>query len=162
MLRDSPAFLYLRHLIGRPESGRVMSVVFRDDQYIPIQGMYGSTWRADPAKAGAGTLLEHSIHDLDLLEWLFGDIEAVAAQTGRFHQIAGIEDLAVVTLRYASGAIGTLTSVWHDLLERPSLRRVEVLCERGFFVLEGDVFGPVRWTRPDDEGSAENLSLIHI
>ena len=72
VLRDSPAFVYLRDQVNRPESGRVMSVVFRDDQYIPIQGQYGSTWRADPTKAGSGTLLEHSIHDLDILEWMLG------------------------------------------------------------------------------------------
>ena len=48
-------------------------------------------------------------------------------------------------LRFASGAIGTLTSVWHDVLERPSLRRVEVFCERAYAVLEGDWFGPVEW-----------------
>ncbi|MBI2705424.1 MAG: Gfo/Idh/MocA family oxidoreductase [Actinobacteria bacterium] len=159
VLRDSPSFLFLHHLVRQERNGAVMSVVFRDDQYIPIQGMYGSTWRADPARAGAGTLLEHSIHDLDLLEWLCGTITGVAAQTGAFHQIAGIEDLAVVTVRYASGAVGSLTSVWHDLLERPSLRRVEVLCERGFFVLEGDVWGPVRWTLPGDEGSVEGEAL---
>lgn len=159
VLRDSPSFLYLRHLVQQPESGRVMSVVFRDDQFIPIQGMYASTWRADPAKAGAGTLLEHSIHDLDLLEWLFGSVTRVTAHTSRFHEIEGIEDLAVATLQFADGGVGTLSSVWHDLLERPSMRRMEVLCERAFFVLEGDVWGPVRWTRPDDEGSLEGEAL---
>jgi predicted dehydrogenase len=46
---------------------------------------------------------------------------------------------------FAGGAVATLTSVWHDVLERPSLRRVEVLCERLFVALEGDFTGPVRW-----------------
>ena len=81
VLRDSPAFGFLRHLVSRPESGRVMSVVFRDDQYIPIQGQYGSTWRADPTKAGSGTLLEHSIHDLDILEWMLGPATGVSARS---------------------------------------------------------------------------------
>jgi predicted dehydrogenase len=161
VLRDSPAFLYLRHLVRRPESGRVMSIVFRDDQYIPIQGMYGSTWRADKDKAGAGTLIEHSIHDLDQLEWLIGPVASVNARTSSFHRIDGIEDVAVVNVGFADGGIGTLTSVWHDLLARPSLRRVEVLCERGFFVLEGDVWGPVRWTRDGDEGVVADQELRH-
>jgi predicted dehydrogenase len=105
-------------------------------------------------------LLEHSIHDLDLLEWVIGPIESVAAQTASFHRIEGIEDLAVVTLRYADGAVGTLTSVWHDLLRRPSIRRVEVLCERAFYVLEGDLVGPVRWMRENDEGALEGSDLL--
>ena len=41
-----------------------------------------------------------------------------------------IDDVTVARLEFAGGAIGTLTSVWHDVLERPSLRRVEVFCER--------------------------------
>jgi UDP-N-acetyl-2-amino-2-deoxyglucuronate dehydrogenase len=131
-----------------------MSVVFRDDQFIPIQGMYGSDWRADRTKAGAGTLLEHSIHDLDLLEWLVGPVAGVAGRTETFHGIDGIEDLTVATLAYAGGGLASLTSVWHDILSRPSLRRVEVFCERAHYVLEGDVFGPIRWTR-DGERAAD-------
>ncbi len=160
VLRDSPSFIYLRHCLGQGDPGRVMSVVFRDDQYIPIQGMYGSTWRADATKAGAGTVLEHSIHDLDLIEWLFGPVLSVSAQTAGFHGISGIEDVAAGTLRLAGGGIATLVSVWHDLLERPSLRRMEILCERAFFVLEGDMFGPVRWSLPGEEGSVEGKALM--
>ncbi len=146
VLRDSPAFLYLRHLVDRPESGRVMSVAFRNDQYIPIQGWYASKWRADPAKAGAGTLIEHSIHDLDLLDWLFGPTTSVTGRTSEFHAIAGIEDVTVASLAFEGGGLASLVSVWHDVLSRSSLRRMEVFCERAYYVLEGDVDGPVRWT----------------
>jgi predicted dehydrogenase len=135
VLRDSPALLFLRHLLADEDNGRIMSVVFRDDQYLPTQGMYASTWRGDVSRAGAGTLLEHSIHDLDLLEWLAGPIETVSALTRHFHDLDGIEDLSVATLGFANGAVGSLTSVWHDVLARPSLRRIEVFCERAWFVL---------------------------
>jgi UDP-N-acetyl-2-amino-2-deoxyglucuronate dehydrogenase len=148
VLRRSPAFTFLRHLVTSPESGRVMAVVFRDDQYIPTQGMYGSTWRGDPAKAGSGTLLEHSIHDIDVLEWVAGPVTSASARSAHFHELAGIEDAVAVSFAFAGGAVGTLTSVWHDILERPSLRRVEVFCERGWFAMEeDDWFGPVHWTR---------------
>jgi predicted dehydrogenase len=168
VLRDSPAFLYLRHLVSRPESGRVMSVVFRDDQFIPIQGMYGSNWRADPTKAGAGTLLEHSIHDLDLLDWLFGPTTSVHGRTSCFHGIEGIEDVTVASLALAGGGLASLTSIWHDVLSRPSLRRVEVFCENAYYVLEGDVDGPIRWTLdgpggeagPADDGSISGAALL--
>ena len=66
VLRSSPAMLAARELVRDPASGRVMNVVFRDDQYLPTQGMYGSTWRGDPDVAGSGVLMEHSIHDVDL------------------------------------------------------------------------------------------------
>ncbi len=54
----------------------------------------------------------------------------------------------------------SLTSVWHQLLERPSLRRLEVICEHAFFTLEHDVLGPVTWTRPGEQGSVEGGELF--
>ncbi len=156
VLRHSPAYLWARHLVTAPGAGRVMTVVFRDDQFIPTQGHYASTWRADRARAGAGTLLEHSIHDVDMLRFVVGDIVRVSATTANFHGHEGIEDVANVVVVFGSGATGTLTSVWHDNLARPSLRRVEVFCERRHVVIDGDDwFGPVRWT--DSDGTTGSL-----
>jgi predicted dehydrogenase len=54
----------------------------------------------------------------------------------------------------------SLTSVWHQLLERPSLRRLEVICEHAFLTVEHDVMGPVTWTRPGEQGSLEGAELF--
>lgn len=160
VLRSLPTFRLLRHLLDHPDNGRVMTVVFRDDQYIPVQGQYQSTWRGDRTRAGAGTLLEHSIHDLDILEWLLGPVGSVSARSAGFHGLDGIEDLAVVNLYFEDGAVGTLTSVWHDILARPSLRRLEIFCERAWFSLEGDLAGPLCWERQNgDRGELEGREL---
>lgn len=149
VLRRSPAFGLMRALAADPDSGRPMNIVFRDDQYIPIQGLYASTWRSDPMKAGSGTLLEHSIHDLDLLEWILGPIASISARSASFHDYDGIEDSVAVSLAFANGAVGTLSSVWHDILERPSQRRVELFSERAHVTLHGDWWGPVEWLVAD-------------
>ncbi|MGI8810534.1 MAG: Gfo/Idh/MocA family protein [Acidimicrobiales bacterium] len=146
VLRHSPAFRWLRRLVTDPRSGPMMSISFRDDQYIPIDGYYASAWRADPDRAGAGVLLEHSIHDIDILEYLGGPISQVRCRTRSVHGIAGIEDVAVVAFTFATGVSGTLTTVWHDLLERPNERRVEVFCQNLWCVLDGNHHtGPVTW-----------------
>jgi predicted dehydrogenase len=157
VLRRSPAFGLARSLLCDPRAGRVMAVVFRDDQFIPVRGHYGSTWRGDRTLAGAGTLLEHSIHDLDLLEHLLGPAATVACRTSTFHRIEGIDDVAAATIGFVSGATAALTSVWHDVDERPSLRRVEILCERAHITVEGDWSGPVVWRYT---GDAEESSLV--
>jgi predicted dehydrogenase len=145
VLRRAPAFGLARALVADvATSGRPMAVVFRDDQYLPTQGMYRSSWRGDPTKAGSGVLLEHSIHDLDMIEFVFGRVASVSAMTTDLHEVPGIEDGVVVTMRFASGAVGTLTSVWHDVLERESNRRVELFTERCAVVLEDDT-GPVAY-----------------
>jgi UDP-N-acetyl-2-amino-2-deoxyglucuronate dehydrogenase len=160
VLRSSPAFVELKHQIEDPRNGRVQAAVLRDDQFLPVQGMYASTWRTDPDKAGAGTMLEHSIHDIDALEWLLGPVASVSARSSTFHGNPGIEDTMVVGMELADGAQVSLTSVWHQLLERPSLRRLEVICEHAFFTLEHDVMGPVTWTRPGEQGSLDGGELF--
>lgn len=150
ILRRSPIFHLLKRLGGEPASGELMTVIFRDDQFLPIQGHYASTWRADVARAGAGVLIEHSIHDVDLLEWMFGPIASVSASTRFLHDIDGIEDSAVAHFRFESGLHATLTTVWHDLLGRPSNRRVELFGERLWAELTGEWFGEVRWTQGAD------------
>jgi 1,5-anhydro-D-fructose reductase (1,5-anhydro-D-mannitol-forming) len=145
VLRFLSPFRFVRRLLADPRAGRVMSVVFRDDQYIPIQGQYGSDWRKDPARAGRGALLEHSIHDLDVLHWLLGPVRSLSAVVREVHGLPRIDDVAVARLDFASGAVASLVSVWHDVLERPSNRRIEIFCERMFVAIEGDLAGPVRF-----------------
>ena len=157
VLRFSPAMNWLRQLVAGGEGGRVMSIVFRDDQYIPVQGMYGSTWRGDRKRAGAGTLIEHSIHDVDLLEYFCGPIASVTARSHNFHGLEGIEDSVAAVFAFEDGAVGTLASIWHDILERPSLRHIEIFTERLWCRQDGsDWYGPVRWRHTS--GSEEELS----
>jgi len=152
ILRRSPAYLWARHLLDDPRAGAPMAVIFRDDQFIPIQGHYRSAWRAEVERAGSGTLLEHSIHDVDMLTFLLGPVTEVAAMQSFFHQIDGIEDVVAAVLRFEHGATATLTSIWHDMLHRPSQRRVEIFCERRHLTISGDDwFGPVSWTDADDD-----------
>lgn len=156
VLRRSPAYLWARHLIEDPKAGPVMATVFRDDQFIPIQGHYSSTWRADVNRAGAGTLLEHSIHDVDMLQFLVGPIAAVSAHRANFHGHPGIEDVVTAAVEFDSGARGTLTTIWHDNLARPSQRRVEVFCRNRYVHIEGhDWTGPVHWT--DSDGTTSTM-----
>lgn len=157
VLRNSPAF---RQLHASLQGHELMNIVFRDDQYIPIQGMYGSTWRGDRALAGAGALLEHSIHDLDLLDWMMGHITSVSARINNAHGIEGIDDSATVTLVNDAGAQAVLTSVWHDVLSRPSQRRVEVFCRDQFVSLEGDWHGPVVTETSNATSALEGSELV--
>jgi predicted dehydrogenase len=161
ILRSWAPFPLLRDLVHDERAGKVLAVVFRDDQYIPNQGRYASTWRMDPTKAGRGTLLEHSIHDIDILQWMFGPVRSLSASTREVHGHTRIDDVTAARLDFESGAVAQLTSIWHDILERPSLRRVEVFCERLHAVIEGDLFGPVRWQYTGEpEQMVENDGLL--
>ncbi len=143
VLRSAPVFRSLRDLIARGTLGDPMAAIFRDDQYFPIRGTYASQWRADAAQAGGGCLIEHSIHDVDILRFCFGEVDRLAARTANHAGHEGIEDLASVSLSFASGLEAHLTSVWHDILSRGSTRRVEVFCREGMIWLEDEFRGPL-------------------
>jgi predicted dehydrogenase len=144
VLRSAPVFRALRALVRSGELGRPMAAVFRDDQYFPIQGRYGgSKWRADVTQAGGGCLIEHSIHDVDILRFCFGEVETVTGRTSNFSGHPGIEDVATVSMEFASGLTAHLTSVWHNILSRGSTRRVEVFFENGLVWLDDEFRGPL-------------------
>ena len=143
VLRSTPVFRAVRDIVTSGELGAPMAAVFRDDQFFPIQGFYGSTWRADVAVAGGGCLIEHSIHDLDILRFCLGEIIDVSGRTANFSGYPGIEDVASVSLRCRSGASADLMSLWHGILSRGSTRRVELFCERGLAWLDNDFTGPL-------------------
>ncbi|MDP1793124.1 MAG: Gfo/Idh/MocA family oxidoreductase [Acidimicrobiales bacterium] len=145
VLRTAQAFRVMKHLINDPRAGKTITIVFRDDQFIPNQGHYASEWRMDKDLAGRGTLLEHSIHDVDILQWMLGDVTAVSCVTREHHGFDRIDDLAAARLEFANGAVVQLTSVWHDILERGSLRHVEVFCDHLYLKLEGERFGPITY-----------------
>jgi len=143
VLRHAAVFRHVADEVSSGRHGAPLAALLRDDQYFPIQGQYGSEWRADVTKAGGGTLIEHSIHDVDVLQWILGDPASVRADVvARFgHQ--GIDDVAMLTLGYRHGAMATLVSVWHQVLSRPSLRRLEVFCERALLWTDNDHLGPL-------------------
>jgi predicted dehydrogenase len=149
VLRSAPVFRALRHLVAAGTMGRPMAAVFRDDQYFPIQGTYGSDWRADVHQAGGGCLIEHSIHDVDILRHCFGEVDRVSARMGNFAGHEGIEDAASVSLHFASGLEAQLTSVWHNILTRGSTRRIEVFGEDAMVWLSDEFRGPLHLQTSD-------------
>jgi predicted dehydrogenase len=143
VLRHAPVFRAAADVVQSGRYGRPLAAVLRDDQYFPNQGQYASSWRADASRAGGGTLLEHSIHDVDVLTWIMGEPESVRADIANRFGHAGIDDVAMVTLGYAGGALASLVSVWHQVLSRASSRRLEVFCEDALLWTDNDHLGPL-------------------
>ena len=150
VLRHAPVFAQCASIVQNQEFGRVLSTIFRDDQYFPVQGMYGSTWRGDRSLAGGGTLIEHSIHDIDLLAWILGPPDSVSASTAQRFGHVGIEDTAMVHLRYPDTSQAVMVSVWHQILSRGSTRRLEIFCEHAMLWTEDDYLGPLHIQTSDD------------
>lgn len=67
---------------------------------------FETAWRREP---GGGPILINLIHDIDCLRHLCGEIEEVRALTGASARDHAVEDTAAILLRFAGGALGTVT-----------------------------------------------------
>ena len=103
VLRYSPVFRVIEDLMQQDDLGALLAIQLRDDQFFPVRGHYASSWRGDVTRAGGGTLIEHSIHDIDLIARLAGDVERVRCRTRNISGHPGIEDVAIVTFEHAGG-----------------------------------------------------------
>jgi predicted dehydrogenase len=138
-----------------------MAVVFRDDQCFPIRGLHETAWRADRRQTAGGTLIEHGVHDLDLLTWLFGPIATLRAWQQNHAGHDGVEDYVAVELAFAGGLRAQLVTLWHDMLQRPSNRRLEIFCRRGFLASDADMRGDIEVQRGDEALQALRWPQIH-
>ncbi len=160
VLRYSPIYTVLKDLMSEPGLGPFLTAQLRDDQFFPIRGHYGSSWRGDVERAGGGTLLEHSIHDVDLFRWLFGEIHAVRCHTRNTTEHHGIEDVALVTFQHEGAHQTTLSSIWHSCDDRPSTRRLEVFFDGAWFAMDHDFIGPIMYQRRT--GPQQELSVDEV
>ncbi len=143
VLRFSAVYRVMQAQLAQPEMGAPVAVVFRDDQCFPIRGAHNTSWRKDPALTAGGTLIEHGVHDLDLLTTLFGPVARLRAWQQNRAGHPGLEDYMAVELEFASGLRAQLVNVWHDMVQRASNRRLEVFCDKGFVASDYDSIGDV-------------------
>ena len=143
VLRFSAVYNVIESLLRNPAAGQPVAVLFRDDQCFPIRGLHDSAWRADRTLTAGGTLIEHGVHDLDVLTWLFGPVARLRAWEHNRAGHAGIEDYMAVELEFASGLRGQLVNVWHNMMQRPSNRRLEIFCDNAFIASDADMSGDI-------------------
>lgn len=151
VLRFSAVYTVMRELLGDPRAGKPLAVVFRDDQCFPTRGVHDSAWRADRSLTAGGTLIEHGVHDLDILTWFFGPIERLRAWERNYAGYPGVEDYMAIELEHAGGLRAQLVNLWHAMIQRPSNRRLEIFCENAFLASEADMGGEIQYQFGDGE-----------
>jgi predicted dehydrogenase len=101
------------------------------------QGYYDSgAWRGTWALDGGGVLMNQTIHTIDLLLWTLGPVAAVRAYTDTLAHRMETEDTAVASLRFTSGALGTIVAT---TAAYPGVAtRLEILGTAGSAIVQND------------------------
>ena len=106
VVRFFPDFVRAKQVLDGGELGKVGVVrTVRGGNFPRPLSWYGDF------KRSGGVILDLSIHDIDYLRWLCGEVTRVFARGMTFAGVHGI-DHVLLTLRFANGAIGHVEGSW--------------------------------------------------
>jgi len=135
--RTDPYYQEIKKLIQTGALGQIRRINWVITDWFRTSAYYASAgWRATWEGEGGGVLLNQCPHNLDMLQWLFGQPERVRAfcHFGRYHQIE-VEDDLTAYLEFPGGATGVFIG---STGEAPGTNRLEIAGERGRLVYEND------------------------
>ena len=103
--RHNPMLEKARELVQGGAIGKLTAVaalwlIRKPDDYFKV------AWRREQ---GGGPILINLIHDIDDLRFVCGEIASVQAMVSNVVRGFPVEDTAAITLRFAGGALGTVT-----------------------------------------------------
>jgi UDP-N-acetyl-2-amino-2-deoxyglucuronate dehydrogenase len=156
--RHNPPMRDLRRLIDENRLGRLLLGNACVRWYRP-QEYYQDEWHGTWAMDG-GALMNQSIHHIDALQWLMGDVETVFAYTATLAHQMEAEDVGTAVLRFKSGAIGSVegsTVTWPENLEGS----VAIFGERGSVKVGGTALNRKVLWKVDGELEHERELITH-
>jgi len=116
--RTDPKHLFLKSEIAKGNFGAITRARGSNCHSGSLGGWFDTEWRwmADPKISGVGAFGDLGTHKLDILMWLLGEVEAVAAVIKPVTRRYGdCDETGEALLRFKSGVIGTLAAGWVDL-----------------------------------------------
>lgn len=141
--RYSPPSVWIKDLIESGTLGEVYMVQLncywnRDERYYKPDSWHGKK------ELDGGTLFTQFSHFIDIMYWLFGDIENIHARFADFnHQdLTEFEDSGFVNFEFVNGGMGSInysTSVWDQNLESS----MTIIAENGSVKIGGQYMDKV-------------------
>jgi predicted dehydrogenase len=117
-MRTSPQHLFLKEQVAKGAFGKITRVSGWNCHSGSLGGWFDTEWRwmADPKQSGVGGFGDLGTHSLDILMWMFGEVEAVDAEikvvTGRYENC---DETGQGMIWFKSGMVGTLAAGWVDV-----------------------------------------------
>src|SRR5690554_2581592 len=150
--RTLPYFQRVKQLVDEKLLGNISTVEVRlaIPPYPSDRTKDSSTWRVKKEIAGAGYFYDLASHQLDLLDYIFGEFEEVH---GFSHNTAGlydVEDTVSATFRFKNGVIGS--GSWSFVAPKDKrLDRITIIGTKGNLVFSSFDFSPIELETSNDK-----------
>jgi len=103
--------------------------------YPRIEG----AWRQSPKLGGGGSLIDMGNHCLDTLEYILDSrVKELSCFTGSLVQDYPVEDSALLSVKFANGALGVVDTFF-SIPDNSSRNRLEIYGSRGSILAEGTI-----------------------
>lgn len=90
--------------LGKPVLAHAVMLGWRDEAYYS-----SDPWRGRWDTEGGGVLVNQAPHQLDLFQWMMGEVEQVYAVTRNLnHPYIEVEDTAVAVVQFKGGGLGNI------------------------------------------------------
>jgi UDP-N-acetyl-2-amino-2-deoxyglucuronate dehydrogenase len=148
--RYSPPSMWVKEMVDSGTLGKVYMVQLncywnRDDRYYKPDSWHGKK------DLDGGTLFTQFSHFIDIMYWLFGDIENIQAKFNDFNHAhsTDFEDSGFVSFDFVEGGMGSLnfsTAVWNQNLESS----MTIIAEKGSVKIGGQYMNEVEYCHVKD------------
>ncbi|OMF35311.1 hypothetical protein BK133_11480 [Paenibacillus sp. FSL H8-0548] len=152
--RLEESVIKVKRLIEQGAFGKVVLGTGAINWYRSQEYYDKSTWRGKWAWDGGGALMNQGIHIVDILQYIMGPVDTVFAHCETLgHDRIEVEDVAVATLRFRNGAMGTLLGTTSAF---PGLQtRLEIFGTKGSAVIENGVLVICKYKNPEGKNDEE-------
>ena len=148
--RYSPPSEWIKKLVDSEKLGKIHMVQMncywnRDDRYYKADSWHGTM------DLDGGTLFTQFSHFIDIMYWLFGDIDNIQTKFNDFNhaKLTDFEDSGIVSFDFINGGMGCLnysTSVWNQNLESS----MTIIAENGSVKIGGQYMNEVEYCHIKD------------
>lgn len=155
------AAAWLRQLIDNRTLGDIYMVQVscywnRDERYYKPANWHGTK------HLDGGTLYTQFSHFIDMLYWLFGDIQNIRSRFSNFshQQLTEFEDSGIVNFEFINGGIGSInfsTSVWNKNMESS----MTVIASHGSVKIGGQYMEKIEYCHIKDYTLPEEIRETH-
>lgn len=113
-------------------------------------------WRGTKLQDG-GVLMNQSIHNIDLLQWMFGPVESVFGYTSTFMRKIEMEDMGAAVIKFKSGSIGIIEAA-STIYPKNIEETINVFGETGSVIVGGIAVNRVEvWEFPDSTEEQQKI-----
>jgi predicted dehydrogenase len=123
--RFLPAIVKLKEIIT---SGQIGEPVLFTNVFCGPAFSMKDRWFARKSLSGGGTLMDTSVHSIDLFRFLIGEVVAQQALFHRCQPGIEVEDISILSLKAVGGALGTASASW---VAGEGVAMIEVVGQKG-------------------------------